>query len=57
MTTDADGDGNLDLSPTVVFRPLNQGGTLTSPSEIHFADCTAPVAGTMCSPGTIRRSC
>ena len=35
-----------------VFRPLNQGGVLTSPTEIHFAECTAPVAGTMCSPGT-----
>jgi cysteine-rich repeat protein len=52
MTTDGDNDGNLDLSPTAVFRPLNQGGTLTSPTEIHFADCTAPVSGTMCSPGT-----
>lgn len=52
MTTDANNDGNLDLSPTLVFRPLNQGGTLMSPTEIHFAECTAPVAGTMCSPGT-----
>lgn len=52
MTSDGDGDGFLDLSPTTVFRPLNQGGVLTSPTEIHFAECTAPVAGTMCSPGT-----
>ena len=51
MTTDGDNNGYLDLSPTTVFRPLNQGGVLTSPTEIHFANCTVPVAGTMCKPG------
>ncbi|MBL0214467.1 MAG: DUF4215 domain-containing protein [Myxococcales bacterium] len=44
-------DGFLDLSPTLVFRPLNQGGVLTSPLEIHFANCTTPVGSTSCKPG------
>ena len=51
MTTDADNDGYLDLSPTLVFRPLTQGGVATSPLEVHFADCTAPANGTTCKPG------
>jgi hypothetical protein len=44
------GDGYLDLSIVVVFRPLNQaaaGGDL----ELNFADCTAPLAGTSCTGG------
>ncbi|HEY4242018.1 MAG TPA: DUF4215 domain-containing protein [Kofleriaceae bacterium] len=40
ITMDADGDGDYDLSPTLVFRPLNQGNTLTSPLDVDFADCT-----------------
>jgi hypothetical protein len=49
MTGDADSDGLLDLSPTVVFRPLAQAGTATAAS-IHRARCTAPSATTTCSP-------
>lgn len=52
MTMDTDGDGFLDLSPTLVFRPLTQGGTAMSPLEIHFADCTAPANTTTCHPGS-----
>ena len=51
MTMDGDNDGNLDFSPTVVFRPLSQAAGATSPLEVHFAECTSPVAGTSCSPG------
>jgi cysteine-rich repeat protein len=52
MSTDADGDGLLDLAPTLVFRPLAQGaaGGLV---EFHFARCTAPVGSTSCSVGTL----
>jgi cysteine-rich repeat protein len=51
ITMDTDGSGFLDLSPTLVFRPLNQvgaGGLV----EFHFATCTAPLASTSCRPGT-----
>lgn len=51
MTMDGDNDGYLDFSPTTVFRPLSQAAGATSPLELHFADCTAPVANTMCHPG------
>lgn len=51
LSMDADHDGDLDLSPTLVFRPLTQGGTAMSPLEIHFASCTPPANTTMCSPG------
>ncbi len=51
LSMDADNDGDLDLSPTLVFRPLTQGGVATSPLEIHFASCTPPANMTMCSPG------
>ena len=49
---DGDNDGELDLSPTLVFRPLAQTNAATTPLELYFADCTAPMASTMCSPGT-----
>jgi len=52
ITMDANSDGFLDLSPTVVFRPLNQVGGATTPLEIHFASCTAPIGSTSCKPGT-----
>jgi cysteine-rich repeat protein len=49
VTMDADSppDGFYDLSPVLVFRPLNQGGVST-PMEVHFADCgtAAPMACT-----------
>jgi cysteine-rich repeat protein len=48
IQTDDDGDGLLDLSPVVVFRPLDQAGTST-PMDFLFADCTAPMSSTTCS--------
>ena len=50
ITMDTDGDGLLDFSPTIVFRPLDQSAG-TSDVEIHIADCTAPMAGTSCTAG------
>ncbi len=47
---DGDGDGLLDLSFVIVFRPLEQasaGGTL----DFYSAACTAPASSTSCSPG------
>ena len=52
IQTDGDGDGKLDLSPTLVFRPLTQTNAATTPLQLYFADCTAPMSSTMCSPGT-----
>ncbi len=50
LTTDTDMDGFLQLSPVVVFRPLNQAAAVTSPVELQFADCTAPNGSTtMCA--------
>jgi cysteine-rich repeat protein len=51
LTTDGNMDGKLDFSPTVVFRPLNQTANASTPMEIQFADCTAPIANTSCKPG------
>jgi cysteine-rich repeat protein len=51
LTTDGDSDGLLDLSPTLVFRPLRQTEASVTPMDVTFADCTAPLAGTQCSPG------
>lgn len=53
MTMDADEppDGFLDLSPTLVFRPLDQAAS-TQGVQIYFSDCTAPASGTSCVPGT-----
>jgi len=53
IQTDGDNDGLLDLSPTLVFRPLNQADAATTPVEVQFADCTAPMASTTCSPSAI----
>jgi cysteine-rich repeat protein len=50
IQTDDDGDGFLDLSPTLVFRPFSQTAA-TMPVEVHFADCTAPIGSTTCTPG------
>jgi cysteine-rich repeat protein len=52
IQTDGNTDGFLDLSPTLVFRPLSQGNTTTSPVDVYFASCTAPIASTSCKPGT-----
>ncbi len=48
---DGDGDGVLDLSPTLVFRPLNQAGA-SQLMELHFARCTIPFANPTCRQGT-----
>jgi cysteine-rich repeat protein len=44
-------DGLLDLSPTVVFRPLTQANGATTALDFYFASCTAPMASTSCQPG------
>jgi hypothetical protein len=50
IQTDGDNDGLLDLSAVLVFRPLNQTNNATTAAELHFANCTAPLASTSCSP-------
>jgi hypothetical protein len=40
LGTDADGDGNLDFSPLVVFRPLDQSAA-TNPVDVLTGACTA----------------
>ena len=50
VTMDGDGDGLYDLSPTAVFRPLNQANNATTPLDLHFADCMVSPAG--CTPST-----
>lgn len=50
LTGDKDMDGLFDLSPTLVFRPLDTSGTVMSPLQIYFADCTT--SNTVCRPGT-----
>lgn len=44
---DGDGNGLLDFSPTLVFRPFSQTAA-TMPLELHFANCTAP-GGASCT--------
>jgi cysteine-rich repeat protein len=54
ITTDgSDSDTLLDLSPTLVFRPLKQGNGQTTALDVYFADCTSPLATTSCKPGTL----
>ena len=50
---DNDGDGDLDLSPTLVFRGFNQTAA-TQPVELHFATCTVATQQnpTVCRPDT-----
>ena len=52
IQTDGDMDGALDLSPTLVFRPLTQTNAATTPLQLYFADCTAPMSSTSCAAGT-----
>jgi hypothetical protein len=49
ITTDSDGDGNLDASHLLLFRPFEEPATAT---RLDFAQaaCSAPVAGTSCAP-------
>jgi len=51
IQTDDDMDGILGLSIVAVFRPLGQA-LATSPLELYFPDCTAPMAGTTCTKST-----
>lgn len=44
-------DGLLDLSAVIVFRPLDQTSA-SNGMQIYFAECTAPLASTSCTPGT-----
>jgi cysteine-rich repeat protein len=48
---DSDGDGLLDLNIAQVFRPLAQA-LATNSVEVHFPDCTDPVATTTCTSTT-----
>lgn len=45
---DGDGDGLLDLSALVLMDPLDQVSA-TTPMEVDFPDCTAPMASTVCT--------
>jgi cysteine-rich repeat protein len=49
IQTDGNADGNLDLSPILLFEPLNQTTAATTPMEVLFGTCTAPIASTTCS--------
>lgn len=55
LSMDTDNDGFLQLSPTVVFRPLNQTAAAMPSFDLEFANCTAPDgASSTCShdPGS-----
>lgn len=43
ITLDGDDppDGNLDLNIALVFRPLDQASSATTPLEVHFGECTS----------------
>ncbi len=49
LTGDDDDDGLLDLSPVLVFKPLEAEGAGSTEGEIVFADCTFPAATTECT--------
>jgi len=48
LAGDSDGDGLLDLSPLLVFDPLDQGGP-GGTLFVHFGDCTVPAGSTTCT--------
>ena len=54
IQTDGNGDGLLDLSPTLVFPAFSQTAAST-PVELHHAGCTAPTGSSSCTPigGTV----
>src|SRR5262249_4310649 len=52
IQTDGNAEGLLDLSPTLVFRPLSQANGAMNVLDVYFANCTAPLASTSCRPGT-----
>lgn len=49
ITTDDDGDGLLDLSMILVFRPLDQDSA-EGVVQSGVVECTAPLASTTCQP-------
>jgi hypothetical protein len=49
LSSDSDGDGFLDNSPVLLFRPLYTDGS-RGQGETGTARCTAPVAVTSCQP-------
>ncbi|MBU1070028.1 hypothetical protein KJ975_10720 [Myxococcota bacterium] len=48
ISTDEDGDGQLDLSLVLLFRPLDQTAGYTGPAEAGEAVCSPPMASTVC---------
>jgi hypothetical protein len=51
IETDSNGDGRLDLNYILVFDPLDQSGT-NGPLSFLTGECSAPMAGTSCWPGS-----
>ncbi|PKN47252.1 MAG: hypothetical protein CVU59_03540 [Deltaproteobacteria bacterium HGW-Deltaproteobacteria-17] len=51
ISTDEDGDGQLDLSLILLFRPLNQTAGYSGPAEAGEAVCSPPMATTLILPG------
>ena len=49
QTDGTDSDLALDLSIVALFRPLTQAPGASTPLQIHFPTCTAPVGATVCS--------
>jgi hypothetical protein len=50
LTTDDDGDGNLDLNLLALFRPQSQPPSPGAQLDIAIAQCTTPVGSEVCSP-------
>ncbi|MEM7351883.1 MAG: hypothetical protein AAF657_13880 [Acidobacteriota bacterium] len=50
ITTDGDGDGFLDLSSLLVFRPFFVNAAMSERVDFDDGQCTAPLASTICGP-------
>jgi hypothetical protein len=50
IQTDANGDGYLDRSHLLIFNPVNPSSPSGGKLWFRTATCTAPMAGTTCSP-------
>ena len=51
VRNDGNFDGKLDLSPTIVLRPLLQANAATTPASLYWnASCSSPIATTSCTP-------
>jgi hypothetical protein len=48
ITTDEDGDGLLDLSLVLIYRPLDQTPGYSGPASVSIAACTSPMSSTVC---------